>query len=779
MNSSLIRRWVVSTLLVAAFVWPLTSPSRAQQAPTAPSAAATVPKDLKPLLLARQSEMRIPAQWYAADRQVLSQNYLPGVGGGGGRGGGRGGRGGRAGAIDPAAAPATPAIVLPSLSRNRIARLKRLDMDWQLALTRIDAARLSPAAQTDLAQLKATIANNLKALDADAGVIAALTPIVPFAPELVEVYEARVRVDNMDAQAAAGRITKVHKDIAALKAKIDVGTIRIAPELARQAGAATDGLRTSMAEWFGFYNEYDPLFTWWMNLPYAHLNRELEGYAALLRDKVAAANQQNSGHTPADATIAPMAAPLRPSVPDLQKLMALPQDETLDIVTAFRGAAGGGGRGGGRDIAFHQAWLEALKTLDFDRLSRNAQVNYLAIKRMCEQQIARANFVAPADIPRKTDNSGITGPARGRDGLILDLADEMIPYSPEELIELGNREFAWTVKEMEKAAAELGFGGDWMKALEHTKNTAVPPGKQPEMIRDLVYHAADYLIINDLITVSPVNREALRMGMMSPERQLVNPFFLGGSQITVSYPTSTMEYDQRMQSMRGNNPGFSNATAGHELIPGHNYTGYMGQRLTGHRANLGISTPFYGEGWPLYWETLLYDIGFHDTPEKKVGALFWRMHRAARIVFSLNFHMGRWSPQEAVDFLVNEVGHERENATAEVRRSFQGNYGPLYQAAYLLGGLQLRGLKAELVDSGQMTLKEFHDAVVLQGSMPFPYTRLAISKMPLTRDMSLDWKFYGGRALLFDHPRADGFVVPRLTFRVAQDPEHTDPKRGK
>jgi len=78
-----------------------------------------------------------------------------------------------------------------------------------------------------------------------------------------------------------------------------------------------------------------------------------------------------------------------------------------------------------------------------------------------------------------------------------------------------------------------------------------------------------------------------------------------------------------------------------------------------------------------------------------------------------------------------------------VRRSFQGNYGPLYQAAYLLGGLQLRGLKRELVDSGQMTLKEFHDAVVLQGSMPFPLTRMAISSMPLTRDTNLDWPFYG------------------------------------
>jgi uncharacterized protein (DUF885 family) len=358
-------------------------------------------------------------------------------------------------------------------------------------------------------------------------------------------------------------------------------------------------------------------------------------------------------------------------------------------------------------------------------------------------QIARAAFVPQANIPRKTDTSGIEGAARGRDGLLLDLADEMIPYTPEQLIELGNREFAWTVAEMEKASREMGLAGEWFKALERTKDTAVPAGKQPELIRDLMLHAVDYLRTNDLITVPAVAAESLHMGMMSPERQLVNPFFTGGAIISVSYPTDTMTYDQRIQSMRGNNPGFSNATAHHEMIPGHHLTYYLGSRLSGHRANLGINTPFYGEGWPLYWETILYDMGFHDTPEKKVGALFWRMHRAARIVFSLKFHMGQWSPEACVNFLVNEVGHERENATAEVRRSFQGNYGPLYQAAYLLGGLQLRGLRKELVDTKLMTNKQFHDAVMLQGSMPIPLIRLALTPQPLTRDMSLDWKFYG------------------------------------
>jgi uncharacterized protein (DUF885 family) len=168
----------------------------------------------------------------------------------------------------------------------------------------------------------------------------------------------------------------------------------------------------------------------------------------------------------------------------------------------------------------------------------------------------------------------------------------------------------------------------------------------------------------------------------------------------------------------------------------------MGSRYADYRPSLG-GTPFLGEGWPLYWETILYDKGFHDTPEERVGALFWRMHRAARIVFSMNFHMGIWSPADCIAFLVNEVGHEPDNATAEVRRSFAGNYGPLYQMAYLVGGLQIRSIREAIVDSGAMTEKAFHDEIMRQGSMPIGMLRLALLPQPLTRDMDVNWKFYG------------------------------------
>ena len=63
---------------------------------------------------------------------------------------------------------------------------------------------------------------------------------------------------------------------------------------------------------------------------------------------------------------------------------------------------------------------------------------------------------------------------------------------------------------------------------------------------------------------------------------------------------------------------------------------------------------------------LLWKRGFPQTPENKIGMLFWRMHRAARIIVSLKFHLNEMKPSEMVDFLVERVGHEKFGATAGV-----------------------------------------------------------------------------------------------------------------
>ncbi|MGQ0766752.1 MAG: DUF885 family protein [Gemmatimonadota bacterium] len=346
---------------------------------------------------------------------------------------------------------------------------------------------------------------------------------------------------------------------------------------------------------------------------------------------------------------------------------------------------------------------------------------------------------------REGDDEPIIGDPIGADGLRADLDAELIPYTPAELIAIAEREYAWCEAEMKKASREMGLGDNWLAAVEKVKNLYVEPGRQTDLIRDLALEAIDYVEKRDWLTIPPLAKEVWRMEMMSPERQRVSPFFLGGEVILVSYPTDGMDHDEKMMSMRGNNPHFSRAVVHHELIPGHHLQGFMTSRNSQHRD--AFSTPFWGEGWALYWEMVLWDSGFASTPEDRVGMLFWRMHRAARIMFSLGVHMGTMTPQQAIELLVSKVGHERANAEAEVRRSFIGTYPPVYQAAYMLGALQFRALHSELVGTGKMTARQFHDTILQGGRMPVEMVRARLMTELLPRDFTSRWRFYGERVV--------------------------------
>jgi uncharacterized protein (DUF885 family) len=333
----------------------------------------------------------------------------------------------------------------------------------------------------------------------------------------------------------------------------------------------------------------------------------------------------------------------------------------------------------------------------------------------------------------------IVGDPIGADGMRSDLEHEMIAYTPEELIAIGEREFAWCEAEMVRASRDMGFGDDWHAALEHVKTLHVDPGEQPDLVRDLAWEAVAFLQARDLLTIPALAEEVWRLEMMSPEMQKIAPFFLGGEVIQVSFPTDGMAHEDKLMSMRANNVHFSRATVHHELIPGHHLQGFMTRRYNPHRRAFG--TPFWGEGWALYWEMRLWDMGFPATPEDRMGMLFWRKHRAARIIFSLKFHLGEMTPDEAIDFLVDGVGHERASATAEVRRSFNGSYSPLYQAAYMIGGMQIRALHTELVESGWMTEREFHDAILQGGPMPIEMVRARLTGETPSPDFGASWEF--------------------------------------
>lgn len=341
---------------------------------------------------------------------------------------------------------------------------------------------------------------------------------------------------------------------------------------------------------------------------------------------------------------------------------------------------------------------------------------------------------------KKGGEAPLVGDPIGAAALANDLAVEMLSYSPEELLAIGEQEFSWCRSEMKKAAAEMGFGNDWVKALEKVKEDFVPPGEQDDLAAEIAKDAMKFLNDRKLVTVPDLCEETWYLKMLGKKQQETLPYAVYfGQAIGIAYPTDEMSLEKKLMSLRGNNRHFTRAVIPHELIPGHHLQRFMAARHATHR---GIfRTPFYVEGWALHWEMLLYDLNYPRTPEERIGMLFWRSHRCARIIVSLKFHLGQMTPQEMIAFLVNEVGLEESGATSEVRRYIGDSYSPLYQCGYMIGGLQLRALYKQTVGEGKMTPREFHDAVLKMGPVSIEMVRATLLKTPLTRDYCASWRF--------------------------------------
>lgn len=586
------------------------------------------------------SEMRAIIEYYAVDRGSLQRSY-------------------------PVASSPARRERFRKFYGDGLERIRQLNFD-----------AMSQAGKVDYVLFRNHLERELRQLDIEEKQLADMKPLIPFASTIVSLEETRRRMEPIDSAKTAATLNDLKRQIEETRRAVDAGLrperggearsetlepIRVKKTVAFRAVGALNNLRNNLRNWYGFYNGYDPIFTWWNEQPYRALDETLAGYSAFLSERVVGLRAEGSS---AEAST---------------------------------------GRGGN-------------------------------VQGRAQTQSSRVQVT-----PRAGDTSDIVGDPIGREALLSELQSEMIPYTPEELIAFAEKEMAWCENEMKKASRALGHGDDWKKALEHVKNLYVEPGRQPEMIRELALEATRFVEDNDLITVPQLAKDTWRMEMMTPERQLVSPFFLGGEVIQVSFPTSTMSHEQKMMSMRGNNRHFSRATVHHELIPGHHLQGFMTQRYNPYRGL--FSTPFWGEGWALYWELLLWDMNFAKTPENKIGMLFWHMHRCARIIFSLSFHLEKMTPQECIDYLVNRVGHERDNATAEVRRSFDGSYGPLYQIAYLLGGRQFYALHHELVDSKKMTNRAFHDWILKENRIPVEMVRAILTNQKLTRDFKTNWRF--------------------------------------
>jgi uncharacterized protein (DUF885 family) len=163
------------------------------------------------------------------------------------------------------------------------------------------------------------------------------------------------------------------------------------------------------------------------------------------------------------------------------------------------------------------------------------------------------------------------------------------------------------------------------------------------------------------------------------------------------------------------------STALHEGVPGHHLQIVTGNRLP-RVVRRVLSSPATTEGWALYCESLMAELGFLRTPAERFFQVHHLLWRALRITLDVSLHTKGMKVETAVQMLRDELGFDDASATAEVRRYCAH---PTYQLCYAVGRREILRLRedARRARGGDFSLAAFHDELLGYGAFPTALAR--------------------------------------------------------
>ena len=307
--------------------------------------------------------------------------------------------------------------------------------------------------------------------------------------------------------------------------------------------------------------------------------------------------------------------------------------------------------------------------------------------------------------------------------------------TPEELIEtaqFGYQEIRSTMRALaEDIATARGWEDDDLVAvMARLKQDQISEEEILDVYRQRL-EVIEEIIEREQIVTLPQRDAVIRLAteaessaipapFMSPPQLIGNTGQYGEFVLVASNPT--VEGDAKMDDWT--HDAITWALTVHEARPGHEmqFASLVENGTSMARAIYAFNSANV-EGWGLYAEALMYE---HLPPEGQLFTLMTRLQRAVRMFLDPMVNTGQITPEETVEFMIEQVGLSRAMAQSEADR--YAFIAPGQATSYYYGYMNLMRLRTEveLALGEAFNQKAFHDFVLAQGLLPPELLRQAV-----------------------------------------------------
>ncbi len=301
-----------------------------------------------------------------------------------------------------------------------------------------------------------------------------------------------------------------------------------------------------------------------------------------------------------------------------------------------------------------------------------------------------------------------------------------LDLSPEEIHQIGVGEVERIRSEMQTVIDEVGFDGSFADFLEFLRTDE---RFYPKTADELLKQAAWLAKKADAQMPRMFGKLPRLPYGVEPVPDHIAPKYTAGRYVGAPAGSTRPGYYWVNTYALDTRPLYNlEALTLHEAVPGHHHQIALAAELEGvppFRQHDYISA--FGEGWGLYSERLGLEMGFYTDPYSNFGRLTYEMWRACRLVVDTGVHAMGWTRQRMMDFMAANTALSRHEIETETDRYISW---PAQALSYKLGEIEIRRLRAQAEDAlgESFDLRQFHDVVLSQGSVPLVSLRTMVEE---------------------------------------------------